>query len=158
LGTGHTDVKPTEVLLRPGELAVYLEEIVLHLEHCPVAEGSQELPVAHIAGKGKNTAPAVVVEAVQEPALPSAVVVLAAVHSWLLRLGTTVPTLPSWPPDSAVEVAGLEPVPVVEECTTADSCTPLVAEVRERQHTGLLAVMALRRVLANLHYCCLHKR
>jgi hypothetical protein len=147
------------VLLRLGELAVYLEEIVLHLEHCPVAEGSQGLPAAHIAGKGKNTAPAVVVEeAVQEPALPSAVVVLAAVHSWLLRLGTTVPTLPSWPPGSAVEVAGLEPVPVVEECTTADSCTPLAAEVRERQHTEPLAVMALRRVLANLHYCCLRKR
>lgn len=146
------------MLHRLEELVKYLGETALQLEHCPVAEDLQGLLAAHIAGKGKSIALVTEVGVAQVLALAFAVVVPAAVRSWLLRLGTTAPTLPGWPPGSAVEVAGLEPLIEVEGYTTAGSCMLLVPEARERQHMGPLAVMVRRRALANLHYCCLHKR
>jgi hypothetical protein len=153
------------VLHRLEELAEYLEEIALQLEHYPAGEDSQEQSAARIAGKGKGTALAAAVVAVQELARPSAVVVVAAVRSWLQQPGTTVPTLPSWPPGSAVGVAApaLALEPEAEACTMAgtmvDSCTLLVlVEELARQHMGPPAVMGPRKALANLHYCCLHMR
>jgi hypothetical protein len=149
------------VLHHLGELAGCLGETGFQLERCPAGEGLRGRPAAHIAGKGKSTALAAAVVAVQGLALASAAVV-AAVRSWLLRPGTTVPMLPSWPPGSAVEVAGPEPEPAleVEECTMVGSCTLLLlaAAAEVRRHRGLLAVMDRRMALANLRCCYLHKR
>jgi hypothetical protein len=121
-----------------------------------VAEGSQARPaVAHTAGRGKHTVLGVAAEEVREPVLASAVE-RVAVRSWLLRPGTTDPTQPSWLASAVVAEPELE----AAGCRSAGVHTTRLLEVAAvvRQRKEALAVTGLRRVLANLRCCCLHKR
>jgi hypothetical protein len=149
--------------------AGYPEETGLQLERCPAAAvaevGRARAAAAHTAGRGKHTARGAAAEreVVREPVPASAVaeaaVAEAAVRSWTGQAGTTLATLHSWSPGSAAgvaerafEVVGCKPA----EVRTMPSLREAEAVVRQR--TGLLAVTGLRRVLANLCCCCLHKR
>jgi hypothetical protein len=110
--------------------------------------------VAHTAGRDKHTALEVAAEEVRELVLASAVEV--AVRSWLLRPGTTDSTQPCWLGFAAVAGPRLE----VAGCKPAGVHTTWLLEVAvvARQRKEALAATDLRRVLANLRCCCLHKR
>jgi hypothetical protein len=110
--------------------------------------------VAHTAGRGKHTVLGVAAEEVREPVLASAVEGVA-VRSWLLRPGTTDPTQPSWLASAVVAGPELE----AAGCRPAGVHTTRLLEVAVavRQRKEALAVTGLRRVLANLRCCWLHK-
>lgn len=127
----------------------------------PAAEGSPAgQRSARTGGKGKHTALEAAMGAAREPVLVSGVEAVA-VRSLLRPPGTTVPTPPSWLPGSAAAAAAPVPGSGLAKCRliavrTVRALRVVAAVVQ--QHKGLLVVMGLKRVLASLRCCCLHKR